>query len=234
MPIGEIGVRARGDLAVDPGREHFTGAAAVAGESWWAVVGHVAIGRPSVPFGSRRWQNRLVDRLTQLLLDARDGNAYALEAFIAETIGDVRGLGRYLGDADSADDLVQQVYERALRSVGRFRHDGSARSWLLTIARNTCADEIRKRRRRRRWSDNQEMPDIGMTDADTVVVDDLLRGLSRDRREAFVLTQITGCSYAEAAQILDCPIGTVRSRVARAKDDLIALVDDDTGAAEAG
>ncbi len=181
------------------------------------------------------WQNREVDRLTQLLLDARDGNSYALEAFIAETLSDVRGLCRYLGDADSADDLVQQVYERALRSVERFRHDGSARSWLLTITRNTCADEIRKRTRRRRWSDNQELPEIGSLDNDTVVVEDLLRGLSQDRRDAFVLTQITGCSYAEAAEILDCPIGTVRSRVARAKNDLIELLDrsgDD--AAEAG
>ncbi len=177
----------------------------------------------------------MVDRLTQLLLDARDGNSYALEAFIAETIGDVRGLCRYLGDADSADDLVQQVYERALRSVGRFRHDGSARSWLLTIARNTCADEIRRRRRRRRWSDSQELPELGAFDADTLVVEDLLRGLSQDRREAFVLTQITGCSYAETAQILDCPIGTVRSRVARAKDDLIDLLDrDEGGSADVG
>lgn len=176
-----------------------------------------------------------MDRLTQLLLDAQDGNSYALEAFIAETIGDVRGLCRHLGDADSAEDLVQQVYERALRSVGRFRHDGSARSWLLTIARNTCADEIRSRRRRRRSSDNRELPDVGAVDDDTLVVEDLLRGLSRDRREAFVLTQITGCSYADAAQILDCPIGTVRSRVARAKADLIELLDrSEDGSAEAG
>jgi RNA polymerase sigma-70 factor (ECF subfamily) len=54
---------------------------------------------------------------------------------------------------------------------------------------------------------------------------DLLQRLDPARREAFVLTQITRLSYAEAARLLDCPIGTIRSRVARARDDLADMVD---------
>ncbi len=59
----------------------------------------------------------------------------------------------------------------------------------------------------------------------------LVAGLEPDRRAAFVLTQMIGCSYAEAAAICDCPVGTIRSRVARAREDLITMMAEPRGAA---
>jgi RNA polymerase sigma-70 factor (ECF subfamily) len=61
---------------------------------------------------------------------------------------------------------------------------------------------------------------------DNVVLEELIRSLDDDRREAFVLTQTLGLSYADAAEVCDCPIGTIRSRVARARDDLITAMRD--------
>ena len=175
-----------------------------------------------------------MDPLTQLLLDARDGNQHALDAFVRATHDDVWGLCRHLGDADNAEDLTQEVYLRALRSLPRFRRDGSAKSWLLTIARNTCADAVRSRSRWRRKRDYGEAPEVAVTDDDRTVNDALLASLDDERREAFVLTQLVGCSYAEAAEIIGCPVGTVRSRVSRARSDLLAvLAADDTGSATA-
>ena len=58
-----------------------------------------------------------------------------------------------------------------------------------------------------------------------VVLNDLLRALPADRREAFVATQVLGLSYAEAAEVCGCPVGTIRSRVARAREDLVVAVD---------
>lgn len=158
------------------------------------------------------------------MVDAQAGNPHAMEALVRETQQEVWALCRNLGDRDVAEDLVQDVYARAFRSLPGFRGDGSARNWLLSIARRTCADSARQRSRQRRWRDDREVPDVGRDDHDQLAVDGLLSGLDPDRREAFVLTQLAGCSYQDAADILGCPIGTVRSRVARARHDLLALV----------
>ena len=100
------------------------------------------------------------------------------------------------------------------------------RSWLLAIGRNVCADHVRRRERRRRL-DVRARPtaDEAVTAIDEPI-DDLLAPLDADRREAFVLTQLLGLCYQEAADTLGCPVGTVRSRVARARSQLLTLVDD--------
>lgn len=178
-----------------------------------------------------------VDHLTRLLLDARDGDERALERFVARTQGDVWKLCRYLGDTRDADDLAQEVYERAIRSLHRYRAEGPARGWLLTIARRVCVDHTRRAQRRRRRDaavfDTMVAGDgIGTLTsgdaADRVALDDVLAGLSDDRREAFVLTQVLGLHYDEAAEVLDCPVGTIRSRVARARLELVDMMTDDT------
>jgi RNA polymerase sigma-70 factor, ECF subfamily len=174
-----------------------------------------------------------VDHLTRLLLAARDGDRGALDRFVAETQADVWRMCRYLGDAQFADDLAQETYERAIGSIHRFRGDGTARGWLLTIARRTCVDHTRRASRRRRLDravfddttagvagGSLAVPDLyGRVD-----LDDLLAQLDSDRRSAFVLTQVLGLRYDEAAEVLDCPVGTIRSRVARARGDLVTMM----------
>ena len=171
-----------------------------------------------------------MDHLTRLLIAARDGDRAAFERFVSETQADVWRMCRYLGDIEYADDLAQETYERAIGSIHRFRADGSARGWLLTIARRTCVDHTRRAGRRRRLDravfDDATAGD-GLTAPDMsgrVDLDDVLAHLDDDRRSAFVLTQILGLRYSEAAEVLDCPIGTIRSRVARARGDLVAML----------
>ena len=128
-----------------------------------------------------------------------------------------------------ADDVTQEVFLRAYRALPAFRGDSSARTWLLSIARRTCADAVRDLRRRRRLAALMERPVTEPDFARSVSVEALLDGLDPERRVAFVLTQVIGLSYVEAAEVCDCPIGTIRSRVARARADLVARL----GAAEA-
>lgn len=174
-----------------------------------------------------------MDHLTNLLVAARDGDRRALERFVAETQADVWRLCRYLGDHRDADDLAQETYERAISSIHRFRGEGSARGWLLTIARRTCVDHTRRATRRRRVdkavlqnSTAGSLVGVVTTPDPTgrVDLDEIVGHLDDDRRAAFVLTQVLGLHYDEAADVLGCPIGTVRSRVSRARRELIEMM----------
>lgn len=174
-----------------------------------------------------------MDELTRLLLAAAGGDRVALASFVRRTQADVWRFLAHLVDVQSADDLTQEVYLRALGSIPRFRGDASARTWLLAVARNVAADEIRRRQRRRALPEEpppQPEPDPTGVVAVAALVDEL----APDRREAFVLTQVLGLSYAEAADACGVPIGTIRSRVSRAREDLVALLDEGDVAGDVG
>jgi RNA polymerase sigma-70 factor (ECF subfamily) len=179
-----------------------------------------------------------VDELTGLAIAAADGDRIALAAFVRRTQPEVWRLCARLGDRADADDLTQEVYLRALPALSRFRGDSSARTWLLQIARHVCADHVRRSTRRRALLTRlvqRTGVDDEMVAARTgeVELDEALVGLDGDRRAAFVLTQVVGLSYAEAADVCEVPIGTIRSRVARARADLLEALDLDEGSATA-
>ena len=170
---------------------------------------------------------RTVDELTRLARAAGAGDRYALASFVRLSHDEVNRLCAALVDRGSADDLTQDTYLRAIPALARFRGDSSARTWLLSITRRTCADAIRKRVRQRALMERLGREEPYAEDAHGLAdVTDLLDRLDPERREAFVLTQVAGLSYADAAEACDCPIGTIRSRVARARADLVAMTDD--------
>jgi RNA polymerase sigma-70 factor (ECF subfamily) len=178
-----------------------------------------------------------MDELESVAADAAAGDPLAAAALVRATQSDVWRLCAALGDRQSADDLTQETYLRAFGSLHRFEGRSSVRTWLLSIARRVCADAVRSRRRRRLTlvSDPADLEVLTrVTGADRVAegaaVADLLARLDADRREAFVLTQLLGLPYAEAAEVAGCPVGTIRSRVARARADLIDSLAD--GAAD--
>jgi RNA polymerase sigma-70 factor (ECF subfamily) len=154
---------------------------------------------------------------TSALLAAQDGDPAAFDRFVRLTVNDVTPYCRYLGDRDHLDDLVQDTYLRALRSLHTFRADADALRWLLTIARRACADAVNHHQRARR-TELTRRPTHDYTNI--VELELLLEDLPHDQRQAFVLTQLLGYRYDEAAEICDCPVGTIRSRVARARTQL--------------
>jgi RNA polymerase sigma-70 factor (ECF subfamily) len=93
-----------------------------------------------------------------------------------------------------------------------------------------CADHVRRRVRRTAIDRRQPRPDQFSPPEELVEFGDVLGRLDDDQRTAFVLTQVLGCSYAEAAEVCDCPVGTIRSRVARARQQLLAELADPGGA----
>lgn len=167
------------------------------------------------------------DDITRLALAAREGDRVAFAGFVRQTQGDVWRLCAHLIDSDSADDLTQETYLRAVTAIANFRGDAAARTWLLSIARRVCVDAIRRRTRRRRalWRRGPDAESVPCTSGE-VELSELLGDLHPDRRAAFVLTQVLGLSYEDAAEVAGCPIGTIRSRVARARADLVDALDD--------
>ena len=174
------------------------------------------------------------DSITAWALAARSGDPDAVERFVRALHPDVRRYVTHLcGDPQAADDLAQDTFLRALGSLHRFEGRSSARSWLLSIARRAVVDSWRYAAARPRLSDApdwqiavelaqpQDLPGFD----DGVALLDLLATLPEERREAFVLTQLLGLPYAEAAEVSACPVGTVRSRVARARATLMGLLD---------
>ena len=173
------------------------------------------------------------DEVTRLALAAGRGDSAALEEFIRATERDVWRTLAFLADPGTADDLAQETFLRALGSLPRFTGRSSARTWLLSIARRVVVDQIRRNQSRPRTAHGVDVERVVDTHRATARFEDiieikmLLDGLDTDRRDALVLTQVLGLSYAEAAEVCGCPVGTIRSRVARARDDLLDAANSD-------
>ena len=174
-----------------------------------------------------------MDQLEALAARAALGDVAATAALVRATQTDVWRLCSRLVDRQSADDLAQETYLRAIPALAGFEGRSSLRTWLLSIARRVCADHLRYKKRRKLLfigddgaleSLSQQQPTGVDAVGGAVAAQDALDRLDPERREAFVLTQLLGLPYAEAAEVVGCPIGTIRSRVARARADLVAAM----------
>jgi RNA polymerase sigma-70 factor (ECF subfamily) len=139
----------------------------------------------------------------------------------------LRRLARALaGQVADADDLVQIVLERALARADQWRPDAALDKWVFAIARNAWRDELRARGRSQNLFAPEEAgvtaADRGSTPTQKLELAAALAALPPDHREVVALVLIEGLSYAEAAELLDVPAGTVTSRLARARATLQA------------
>lgn len=167
------------------------------------------------------------DPLTVWLLAARDGDTAAATAFVRATEAEVRRFVVALTEPQAGDDLTQDTYLRVFRGLPNYEARAPARAWLFAIARRACAEYRRTANRLHRLDARiQAQPtwEIEPDPADLTSTSELLSDLPADRRVAFVLTQVLGMSYAEAAKIEGVPVGTIRSRVYRARSDLVQAI----------
>ncbi|WP_326611216.1 sigma-70 family RNA polymerase sigma factor [Streptomyces scopuliridis] len=173
------------------------------------------------------------ETITDWALAAGEGDADAVERFVGALHRDIwRYLAYLSGDPQSADDLTQETFLRALGSLPRFEGRSSARTWLQSIARRSFIDSLRYAAVRPVVSDEvdwcvaaenarpQGVPGF----EEGVALAELLASIPTERHDAFMLTQLLGLPYEEAAQVIGCPVGTVRSRVSRARGHLIGML----------
>ncbi len=157
-------------------------------------------------------------------------DAAALRTQVLEFLPAVRAFARSLTrNRTEADDLVQETLLKALSNIDKFDPGTNLRAWLFTILRNTYYTEIRKRRR-----ENDGMAALAQQDtnigpsqewsATLTSLKDALARLPDDQREALVLVGAAGLSYEEAAEVCGCALGTIKSRVNRARAKLLVLM----------
>lgn len=165
-------------------------------------------------------------------------NRPSLEATKHEIIALLPRLRRFCmgltGSLDAGDDLTQSTVERALRRVSQWQQGTRLDSWMFRIARNINIDEARARIRRTVQCDSsvidnvigEDGRDITENRSTLACVRTAMTKLSEDQRALMLLVVVEGKSYREAAEALHIPIGTVMSRIARARRVIDGIVND--------
>lgn len=153
-----------------------------------------------------------------------------LKADLLGAIPSLRAFAMSLaGNMDRADDLVQETLMKAWSNLGSFTEGSNMSAWLFTILRNIFYSEYRKRRREVADPEGQIAAKLATAPAQSGHMDlldfrEALQKLPPDQREALILVGASGLSYEEAAGICNCAVGTMKSRVNRARNRLADLL----------
>ncbi|WP_374650926.1 sigma-70 family RNA polymerase sigma factor [Dongia sp.] len=154
-----------------------------------------------------------------------------VEAMLLDVIPHLRAFARSLTrNRDQADDLTHDAVVRALAAIDQFTPGTNFKAWMFTILRNLYYNECRKRWIKSTPIDDLagDEPSIGPAQEANLEFNDFRRAfwqLNADQREVLILVGASGFSYEEAAEVCNCRVGTVKSRVSRARAELKQLLE---------
>ncbi len=171
-----------------------------------------------------------------LITDAQRGNVQAFNTLVLHYQDTVYGYAlRMMGDPASADDATQKAFISAYKAIRRFKH-GNFKGWLLRIVNNKCLDLIRKQKRHPEPSidaiteeiespkfleDDSQSPEDRIAESEMMTaIQHCIDGLPDGQRSAVILCDVEGHEYNDIAEILDISLGTVKSRLNRARRKL--------------
>jgi RNA polymerase sigma-70 factor, ECF subfamily len=179
--------------------------------------------------GTRSSDQLLVERVQQ-------GDKAAFDILVGKYQHKIIKLvGRYVRDQDEAQDVAQDAFIKAYRALASFRGDSAFYTWLYRIAINTAKNQLASNKRRAedfdldlqdpdqyemhgRLRDGDTPEGLALTEEIRETVNQAIEALPEDLRTAIVLREIEGLSYEEIAGAMECPVGTVRSRIFRARE----------------
>ena len=171
----------------------------------------------------------------KLVKRAKKGDSRAFDLLVLKYQGRVAQLvGRYIGNYAEVEDVTQEAFIKAYRALPNFRGDSAFYTWLYRIAANAAKNHLVARGRRPssdlalddsessevpgRLRDNESPDEIIMGQELESLISATIERLPSELRAALTLREFEGLSYEEIAEVLDCPIGTVRSRIFRARE----------------
>lgn len=173
---------------------------------------------------------------TQLVRRVQKGEKGAFDLLVVKYQHKIVNLVmRYVRDPDQAMDITQEAFLKAYRALPRFRGDSAFYTWLYRIAVNTAKNHLAAQRRRpmdieldlqdpeqfdlhAKLKETDTPEGVTLSQELHATVERAIEGLPDDLRTAIILRELDGMSYEEIAQTMDCPVGTVRSRIFRARD----------------
>lgn len=174
-----------------------------------------------------------------LIRKAKQGDMHAFEELILKHEKIVYNLAlRMMNHSEDAKDISQEVFLKAYRSLPNFDERSAFSTWIYRITHNTCIDEMRKRKGKQNYSLEEELEneegsmqrqiaDEGDTPEESLLREEqkseilqALDSLSEEHKAAIVLRDVKGFSYEEIAEILEVSLGTVKSRISRARNQL--------------
>lgn len=172
----------------------------------------------------------------ELVKQAKKGKSRAFDLLVIRYQHRIQALvSRYIHDFDEVQDVTQEAFIKAYRALPRFRGDSAFYTWLYRIAVNTAKNWLVAKGRRPPGTDvdAQEaeqfvgadgLHDIGTPESNTLseelkaAIHEAIDELPRDLKSAVTLREFEGLSYEEIAEVMECPVGTVRSRIFRARE----------------
>lgn len=164
-----------------------------------------------------------------LIAACKAGRREGFEEMVARHYDRILRLAYAMAGPEAAADLAQETFLAAVQSIGRFRGDSGLGTWLVSILRNQYFLHLRGQKKRRCASLEGEADRLPAPTADSIEpsvreILDRVKDLPEELRTALVLFYVDGLSYEEIAQAMECPVGTVRSRLFAARERLKKLV----------
>jgi len=172
----------------------------------------------------------------QLVAKVQKGDNRAFDMLVLKYQHKIFSLiGRYVRDVDEVQDVAQEAFIKAYKALPRFRGDSAFYTWLYRIAVNTAKNHLAAQRRRpmdieldmqdpEQYELHAKLKETDTPEGVTLsnellgIVERAIDALPEDLRTAIILRELEGMSYEEIAQTMECPVGTVRSRIFRARD----------------
>lgn len=174
----------------------------------------------------------------QLVLRVQKGDKRAFDLLVLKYQYKLQAIvGRFIRDTDEVADVTQEAFIKAYKALPKFRGDSQFYTWLYRIAINTAKNYLVSKSRRpantdidvqdaEQFSNNDKLIDEAtpensiMTEELAAIIKNALNALPEDLRTALTLREFEGMSYEDIAAVMDCPVGTVRSRIFRAREFL--------------
>jgi RNA polymerase sigma-70 factor (ECF subfamily) len=177
----------------------------------------------------------LLENEKDIIHKAKQGDSRAFDRLVDEYGKKIYNTAyKYLGNYNDAGEIAQEVFIKVYKAIKDFKEESLFSTWIYRIAVNVCMDELRKRKNSRtlsmdeiiytedgevrmQWSDKSEGPEAAVVKKELrTAVHSAIRELNEDYRIVIILREFNGLSYEEIGKVLNCPTGTVKSRINRA------------------